>query len=320
MTRLKRAFLSLFVFLLIPFSITAQNQDDDVVSVTTDLIAIPVSVTDNKSRRITGLTQNDFSVFDNNQNITITHFSAGAEKVAFLFALDTSGSVREIISKERDAAISLSQHFISKSQTAVLHFNDKVELRVPFTNDSKELSKGFLVPSEKNTRTAIFDAALASLTFFGSRPNDPTERKIVILLSDGLDNVSNTKPKHVIEEANRLGVSFYVLHLPLYVANGDKLSMRKPANGFRDLAEKTGGTYFLLGDIQTALSPRATYNLTKVFQTIEDDLKSQYILGYYLDETSRKTETHNLSVKLNDKDKQKWRVRLLRETYTLKRN
>lgn len=313
-----RALFSFFVLLLIPFYIQAQNQDDDVVRVDTELIAIPVNVTDKKNQRVTGLSQNDFSLFDNNQNVTITHFSAGAERVAFLFALDTSGSVREIISKERNAASSLFQHFSSKSQIAVLHFNDKVELRVPFTNDSNELSKGFTAPAERNTGTAIFDAALASLTFFLSRNADPTERKIVILLSDGLDTASIAKPKHVIEEANKLGVSFYVLHLPIYYASGDRLSLRKPASGFRDLAEKTGGIYFLLGDVQTSLNPLAQYDLTKVFQTIEDDLKSQYILGYYLDEAARKTETHKLSVKLNAKVKKNLRVRLLRDTYTLK--
>jgi Ca-activated chloride channel family protein len=310
--------LPLFIFFL--FFIQIKAQDDEVIRVNTDLITIPVAVTDNKSRRVSGLTQDDFSIFDNNQNMTITHFSSGADKVGFLFALDTSGSVREIISKERDAALSLFQRFNSNSQIAVLHFNDKVELRVPFTNDSSELSKAFVIPSNPNTRTAIFDAALGSLMFFSSRSNDPTERKIIILISDGLDNASRARPQNVIEEANKLGVSFYVLHLPLYFANGDKLSLRKPAKGFRDLAEKTGGIYFMLGDVQTVLSPRATYDLTKIFQTIEDDLESQYIIGYYLNETSRNTETHKLSVKLNAKEKRNYRVRLLRDTFNLKRN
>ena len=308
--------LPFFIFLFLFTQLKAQ--DDDVVRVSTELIAVPVTVTDNKSRRVSGLTQNDFSIFDNNQNMTITHFSSGAEKVAFLFALDTSGSIREIISKERDAALSLFQRFNSNSQIAVLHFNDKSELRTPFTNDADALSKGFVIPSNPNSKTAIFDAALASLTFFASRINDPTERKIIILISDGLDNASNTKFKNVIEEANKLGVSFYVLHLPLYFANDNKLSLRKPAKGFRDLAEKTGGIYFMLGDVQTSLSPRAAYDLTKVFQTIEDDLKSQYIIGYYLNEASRNTETHKLSVKLNAK--KNLRVRLLRDTFNLKRN
>lgn len=317
-----RALFTFFVLLLISVNIQPQVQDDnDIVRVDTELMAIPFSVTDKKNQRVTGLSQNDFSLFDNNQSVTITHFSAGAERVAFLFALDTSGSVREIIAKERDAALSLFQHFNSKSQIAVLHFNDKVNMRVPFTNDSNELSKGFAaVPAERNSATAIFDAALASLTFFATRNAAPPERKIVILLSDGLDTVSNAKPKHVIEEANKLGVSFYVLHLPIYYANGDRLSLRKPASGFRDLAEKTGGIYFLLGDVQTSLRPLAQYDLTKVFQTIEDDLKSQYILGYYLDEAARKTETHKISVTLNAKEKKNFRVRLLRDTYTLKGN
>jgi len=310
-------FFALFIC-LIPVSVNAQ--DDEVIRVNTNLITVPVFVTDSKNRRISGLNEEDFSLLDNGQKVSITHFSAGAEKVSLLFALDASGSVREIAGKERKSAISLFQHFRAGSQISVVHFNDVVNVAVPFTNDLEKAEKGFVIPVQANRKTAIFDAALSSLTVFASKENDPTERKIIIILSDGLDNLSRTKPQNVIEEANKLGVSIYVLHLPLYMAGGNDLKLRKPSKGFRDLAEKTGGIYFILGDVQTLLLPNATYDLTKVIKTIEDDLKSQYIIGYYPEDFSSNNQARKVSVKLNAKDKQKLRVRLLREIFTLKGN
>ena len=312
--------LSLF-YLLIPIQTFAQNnqtQDDEVVRVDTNLVTTPLFVTDSKNRRISNLTKKDFQLYDNGRGVEIGHFAFGTEKVALSFALDTSGSVRDIIAQERAAALSLAQRFGPGSQTAVMRFNDKAELAVPFTGEPDQVAKGFAFKAQPNRSTAIFDAVMDLLKVFAKRESDPAERKIIILISDGLDNSSKTRPRQVVDEANRLGVSVYVLHLPLYGVIDGKLSLRSPAKGFRELAQQTGGIYFKLGDEQTALMPRAHYDLTQIFQNIEDDLKSQYILGYYLDDSLRDNPTHKLAVTLLGKDKSKFRVRLLRDAYTLK--
>ncbi len=312
--------LCFIVFTALLTFVSTNAQDDEIIKVNTNLLTVPVLVTDSKQRRIGNLTQEDFSLLDDGQKVPITHFSAGAEKVSLLFALDASGSVREIIEKERDAAVNLFRHFGTGSQISVLHFNDVISVAVPFTKDLKRAEKGFVIPAQANRKTAIFDAALSAITVFSLKDRDPTERKILILFSDGLDNLSRTKSQNVIEEANKTDVSIYILHLPIYMADGNELKLRKPSKGFRDLAEKTGGIYFILGDVQTSLLPNARYDLTKVFQTIEDDLKSQYIIGYYPEDLSNSNKTHKISVKLNAKAKQKLRVRLLKETFNMKGN
>ena len=127
---------------------------------------------------------------------------------------------------------------------------------------------------------------------FGDLPRVRAERRIVILISDGLDNASRTKPGAVIEAALNNHVSFYVIHLPLFEPRDGRLSVRSPAKGFRDLAEKTGGKYFLVGDVKSALAPVKDIDLTKIFQAIEEDLKSQYLLGFYLGEVANDGRKH----------------------------
>ncbi|MGH9907047.1 MAG: hypothetical protein ACRD8U_15870, partial [Pyrinomonadaceae bacterium] len=77
-----------------------------------------------------------------------------------------------------------------------------------------------------------------------------------------------------------------------------RLAVRSPAKGFRDLAEKTGGKYFLVGDARSALGPGKNNDLAPIFQAIEEDLRSQYLLGFYVSETARDGRRHRFSISL----------------------
>ena len=117
------------------------------------------------------------------------------------------------------------------------------------------------------------------------------------LISDGLDNASSTKADSVIAAALANRVSFYVIHLPfLRHATGDLRFVRR-RKGFRELAEKTGGKFFVAGDAKSALT-LSPVNLTPVFQAIEDDLKGQYLVGFYIGEAAKDGRKHRFSVSL----------------------
>jgi Ca-activated chloride channel family protein len=146
-----------------------------------------------------------------------------------------------------------------------------------------------------NQQTAIFDAAAKAVKTFEDLPRVRSERRIVILISDGLDTISRTKADSVIDAALEQRVSFYVIHLPLFEPIDGHLAVWRPSKGFRDLAEKTGGKYFLVGDAKSALTPTQN-DLTPIFQAIEEDLKSQYLLGFYISESSRDNRKHVFSV------------------------
>jgi hypothetical protein len=74
--------------------------------------------------------------------------------------------------------------------------------------------------------------------------------------------------------------------------------VRRPTKGFKELAEKTGGKYFLVGDEKSALLAKQN-DLTPVFKAIEEDLRSQYLLGFYISEAARSDHRrHEFSVTL----------------------
>jgi Ca-activated chloride channel family protein len=260
-------------------TIFAQQEDDEdeVVRVNTELLLFPIRIRDKKGKPVTGLTEADVALKDQDQVVRSLYFSPGADRVALLFALDQSGSLREIISQQQDAALSLFSRFSDRSSIAVLRFSNAPLLIQPFTKDVEAARSAFRFRAGRDQRTAIFDAAAKSLEAFDDLPLVRSERRIVVLISDGLDNSSRTSADSVIDAALKARVSF--------------------SKGFRDLAEKTGGKYFLLGDGNTALAP-GQQDLTPIFQAIEDDLKSQYLLGFYIAESARDNRKHEFSLSL----------------------
>lgn len=314
--------LLLISSLLFVLARTASGQNtespDDVVRVRTDLVTIPAFVTDARGRRVAGLAQSDFIVRDNGRTVSLHYFAAGTERVALAFALDASGSIREVIRQQHEAALKLFSRFGHGSRIAVLHFGEKVAVTLPFTTDADKAESAFTAHSQTGERTAIFDAVETTLQAFAASGNGPMERRILILISDGLDTVSRVRAATVIDHARTLGVSIYAIHLPLFAPRDGRLEPRPAAKGFRDLAEKTGGRYFMIGDAKTALDPLPVSDLAPVFRAIEEDLQGQYVLGYYPDEQSRATALHRIEINLNTQRGRKLRVKTLREEYSLK--
>jgi Ca-activated chloride channel family protein len=280
-------------------TIFAQQEDDEdeVVRVNTELLLFPIRIRDKKGKPVTGLTEADVALKDQDQVVRSLYFSPGADRVALLFALDQSGSLREIISQQQDAALSLFSRFSDRSSIAVLRFSNAPLLIQPFTKDVEAARSAFRFRAGRDQRTAIFDAAAKSLEAFDDLPLVRSERRIVVLISDGLDNSSRTSADSVNDAALKARVSFYMIHLPLFEPRDGRLEVRRPSKGFRDLAEKTGGKYFLLGDGKPALAP-GQQDLTPIFQAIEDDLKSQYLLGFYIAESARDNRKHEFSLSL----------------------
>jgi Ca-activated chloride channel family protein len=282
----------------VPVKAQTPTSEDDVVRVSTDLLLFPIRIRNKQKQAVLGLVRQDLLLKDEDHAISNLLFQAGAERVSLVFALDQSGSLRETIEQQRDAALALFGRFSSRSKVAVVRFAETASLVSPFDRDAAAARAAFTFPARTNQHTAIFDGAAAALKAFDALAPDRSERRIVILISDGLDNASKTKANRVIEMALDKHVSFYVVHLPLFEPREGHLAVRQPAKGFRDLAEKTGGAYFLVGDAKAALAPARTNDLTPIFQAIEEDLKSQYLLGFYIAESARDGRRHRFSVSL----------------------
>jgi Ca-activated chloride channel homolog len=312
-------FFSLACALTLPHQLctpraSAQDESDEVVRVRTDLVTIPLYVTDASGRRVPGLAPTDFEVLDEGKPVEPAYFGAGDERVSLLFLLDGSGSTREIIGEQRETALALFTRFGPRSRVAVIQFRERPELALPFTAELRRARAAFQIAALPDRRTAIFDAALAAVRAFADAMQQPNERRIVVLLSDGLDTASETRADSAINEARAAGVSFYVIHVPLFEPSGGHLVMRRPSKGFRELAEKTGGRYFVVGDARTSLDPHAEPDLRPIFQAVADDLAGQYVLGYHAS-AAPQPGFHRVEVRLKASDKRKLRVRQLRDGY-----
>jgi Ca-activated chloride channel family protein len=294
------------VILIAPSPVDLQAQeptcdDEEVVKVNTDLLVYPIRIRDKRRPPASSLTERDLTLKDDDHVTAGLYLYPGADRVALVFALDESGSLREIVSQQREAALGLFGRFGERSSVAVIRFAEQPSLVAPFGRDTATAGEAFRFPVKANQHTAIFDAAAAAVRAFETLPRFRSERRIVILISDGLDNASTSKATAAIKAALEKQISFYVIHLPLFAPRDGHLAVRPPTKGFRDLAEKTGGKYFLVGDASAALSlpeNRSSNDLAPIFQAIEDDLRSQYLLGFYADEASRDGRNHRFKVSL----------------------
>ena len=226
--------------------------------VSTDLLLFPVRIRDKKGQAVAGLTDQDLLLKDPDQVTTGLYFSPGADRVALLFALDQSGSLREIISQQREAALALFSRFGERSSVAVLRFSEHCFAHDSFYKRSRRARarRSGLRPRQISGRR-YSTLPRAQLRAFDDLPRVRAERRIVVLISDGLDNRSRTSADSVIKSAQEKRVSFYVIHLPLFEPRDGRLEVRRPSKGFRELAEKTGGKYFLVGDAKSALAAGA---------------------------------------------------------------
>src|SRR5262249_33946489 len=159
----------------------AQRPDDEeVLRVSTNLILFPARIRDRKGQRPNGLTESDLSLKDPDHATTSLYLAAGVDRVAMVFALDESGSLRDIINEQRDAALQLYERFGSKSSIGVLHFAESPKIVAGLARDSADARSAFEVSARPNQHTAIFDAAAKAVDMFTMLPRVRSERRIVI--------------------------------------------------------------------------------------------------------------------------------------------
>jgi Ca-activated chloride channel family protein len=292
------------------------SQAEDVIRIRTDLIAVPFAVTDSRGRQISGLSEHDFALTDDGHGTQIQYFASGTEQVALVFLLDNSGSLREQLSRQRHAALALFERFGLQSSVGVIRFGQEARFVAAFTRETDKARAAFDVSVGLSERTAIFDAAMAAVKAYETRRENSTERRIVILISDGIDTASNANARQAVDAANRGNVSFYVIQLPLFTPREGRLVPRPAARGFRELAVNTGGKFFVAGTAQSSLGLKDPVDLTSVFAAIEQDLRSQYVVGFYPSAGSRDGRSHPVVVTLSNPNN-KLRVRQLKTSYQL---
>jgi Ca-activated chloride channel family protein len=230
------------------------------------LVNLFVNVTDKNGFVVGRLAREDFAITEDGRPQQISVFERQSElPLNITLAIDTSGSVRKDMAEEADAARRFVHAILRpQDQMSLLQFATYVNELTPFTNKVALIDRG-LSQLHPDFATALYDAI-----FLGADRLGTTEgRKVLVLVSDGGDTAKNTTYAQALEQALRNEVMIYsIIDVPIEASAGRDLGGE---HALITLAEQTGGKSFYVSD----------GGLDKAFTRVSEDLRTQYLLGYY---------------------------------------
>ncbi len=256
------------------------GSSDFLEEIEVDLVEIFATVLDRSGAPIEGLGAADFTLLDNGKRQEIERFELVRDlPLTIGLVLDTSGSMRESIGEAKRAAAGFLRAVMTpKDRGFAVGFSDRPAMLMPLTSDPGALEVAFRdLPAYGNT--ALHDALVFSLyQFRGIRG-----RKALVLLSDGDDTASLVGFHDALAYAQRTGVSIYTIGLDV---GAGSFGIR---GKLQDLAEETGGRVFYID--------KAT-ELAAVYEQIERELRSQYLLAFSPDPPAAEGERHAVEIKV----------------------
>ena len=281
---------------------TPAPEELDVVRVTSNLIAVPVSVTDASGQPVLGLTANQFRIEEDGRSQQIAQLG-DPEQVPLDIALliDVSGSVEARFEFEQKAAADFLRQVMKQGDRAtVFAISDTPQFVQAFTSAEVAARQLMTVRPTKGS-TAFFDTVLAAEKYLDQNSSQG-RRRVIVVLSDG-EETARILTQHqsdtakggstlslvenqvrfmeranaeVVKEVQRGEVTFYsinpsgrTMHLNVRIARSQA--------GMEKLAAATGGAAFL---------PASDLDLPAIFQRIASEIRSQYLLQYYSDNKS----------------------------------
>jgi Ca-activated chloride channel family protein len=282
-----------------------------------DLVLVPVTVQNKRGEAVTDLRQEEFKLYDNGQERSIAFFSFETETdqlsrpLALVLLLDASRSISAILHQQRSAVTSLLESLGKQTRVSLIGFSDRPEVLLDFTGDKTDALNAFVRHRRIGGNTAIFDSLVFALGHLGRAASDSGVRKIIVLISDGLDTASQESFQTCVRQAQEQGMAIYSILIPIYSPYGDRLVARRPSRGFIEVAQESGGKFFQAGTMEQALNPGATLDLGPIFQSIVKDLRHQYYLGFYPAENNE-PGFHRVAVQVGRKN---LKVQLRRKGY-----
>jgi Ca-activated chloride channel family protein len=267
----------------------ATPQGSQTITQVVNLVDVLFTVLNRRNKLVPDLQKEDFQIFDEKSPQEIRYFSKQTDlplRIGML--VDTSNSIRDRIKFEQDASINFLFSVLrrGRDEAFVMTFDDEPQVVQAFTSDA-----GLLRDQIMQTRAgggtaiydAIYDACQKQLSHPPRPPGDQPDivRRVMILISDGDDNLSTHTRGEAIEMAQRTSVVIYTIStstqwIQLSQTDPDKLASRKThlTEGdkiLQDLADETGGRAFF---------PYHVDDLDQSFQDIGDELRNQYSIAY----------------------------------------
>jgi VWFA-related protein len=295
-----REFASALALLLLVCA-RAPGQDEPTFSTDVKVVNILATVRTKSGEIVRDLAKDDFSVSENGRPEAIRYFSRESDlPLTIGLMVDTSMSQGKVLDKERSASFQFVDQVLreAKDKVFVMQFDMAVLTRQPLTSSRRDLEESLPyvdTPSKNELQaqrgggTLLFDAVVkASREIMSNQRN----RKALIVLSDGGDNGSDETLASAIEAAQRADTLIYTILFadPGYYGG---FGGGEGKTAMIRLAKETGGSFFEVSKKQT---------IQQIFGIIEQELRSQYSLGFVSDQPVRVSEFRNLQLVAKRKD------------------
>jgi VWFA-related protein len=303
--------------------------ENDVVRVDTTLVTVPVSVIDRQGRFIPNLRKEDFTLSENGVAQSIAYFEPAEKPFTVALLLDTSASTHFHLSEIREAAIEFAKQLRPQDRVLVVSFNDEVLLLTEATNDLNVIESVIEVNANTGSSTRLYDAVDLTIR---ERLNKIKGRKAIVLFTDGVDTSSQQADYlSTLREVEELDALIYPIQYDttdylramqdagtvtvvttrpgIFGPRTSTQTYNVPVNGgvplpgatkadydradhyLHSLADKTGGRLYPAND---------TKQLAEAFSQIAEELRRQYTLGYYPQNSSAADgDRRQIRVKVN---------------------
>ncbi len=263
----------------------AEPEQPPAIKVEVAVVNVLCSVRDKRGALVKDLTQEDFEIYEDGKRQQIRYFSRESDLPLTLGLLvDVSRSQERLIEAEKRAAAQFFAQVLRKQDLAFLiSFGSDVQLEQDLTNsqrllraaleglrvrsDASGLHPGPVPTISRPRGTVLFDAVYLAAR---EKLSGEVGRKALVLITDGVDMGSRVKPAEALEAAQKADAVIYSVHYFDPGAYGG-LWIRASDEDLKNMSQQTGGRLFRVGRNRT---------LEAIFDEIQQEMRSQYSLGY----------------------------------------
>jgi len=263
---------------------SAPPDDDTTIKVDVKLVNVFVTVTDEHGAPVADLTRDNFQLFEDGHAQKLSIFDKESElPLSIVLDIDTSLSTRKDLPLELTSARRFAHAILRPVDALSLYeFSEIVDQVVPFTSDLKTIDRG-IERLHPGAATALYDAI-----YLGSEALENRQgRKVMVVITDGGDTVSKIDYKEAVRAAQQAEAIVYsIIVVPIEASAGRDTGGE---HALIQLSEDTGGKYYYATSIQ---------ELDDAFRKISNELRTQYLLGYYPSQRLADSDFRRIEVKL----------------------
>ncbi|MEJ2111103.1 MAG: VWA domain-containing protein [Acidobacteriota bacterium] len=262
------------------------------VRVQTNLVLIPVSVRDASEQPVTNLRMQDFAVRENDAAVKLEHFGRPElSRLDLVLVFDLTSSLWYYFDLIKEAASQFIKTLYRDGDVvSIIGISSEPKVLLQRTESLPAILKGLNELPRFGAATAFFDAVIQATGQF-PRNSDPETRRVLVVLSDGEDNLSRSALEDALEHLQKTDTLFYSINPGATVNHLNRVSERGQ-KFMEKLADQTGGSAFLADNLK---------NLSDIYNRIAEELQVQYLIGYNAPESSDEESFRGITVCIPDR-------------------